>query len=65
MVAMVDRTKSEHVHRMDAEPVIEEYRRNGYVLKEQTKPTIMAQRGFVKLIFVPAEDASLTDLNQK
>jgi hypothetical protein len=53
---MNDRTESVHVHRNDATPVIESFRKKGYVLKETTDPTIIAQTGFVKLIFVPEED---------
>jgi len=48
--------KSTHVHRMDADLVVEEYRKKGYKLKEQTKPTIIAQKGFVRLVFVPADN---------
>ncbi len=29
-------------------------------MKERTKPTIATQDGFVKLIFIPAEDAPVT-----
>lgn len=50
---MADLSESVHVHRSDAALIIEEYRLKGYVVKEQTKPTVIAQRGFVKLIFVP------------
>jgi len=53
---MIDRSESVHVHRGDAALLIEEYRQKGFVLKEQTKPTVIAQRGFVQLVFVPAED---------
>jgi len=41
---------------MDADLVVEEYRKKGYKLKEQTKPTIIAQKGFVRLVFVPADN---------
>ena len=58
IVSMSDRSESVHVHRSDAAQVIEEYRLKGYVLKDRTKPTIAAQPGFVKLIFIPAEDAA-------
>lgn len=53
--AMEDRTLSVHAHRADADAVIREQRQNGYVLKERTKPTIPAQDGFVRLVFVPEE----------
>lgn len=53
---MADRSESVHVHKNDAGPVIEAYRRKGFVLQETTDPTIIAQAGFVKLIFVPEED---------
>jgi hypothetical protein len=55
IVKMVDNSESVHVHRRDSAPVIESYRKRGFVLKETTKPTIIAQKGFVKLIFVPAD----------
>ena len=54
---MDDCSESVHVHRMDADSVIEEYRRKGFTLKESTKPTIPAQIGFVRLVFVPTEFA--------
>ena len=44
-----------HVHSIDAGCVIEEYRAKGFVLSERTAPTIAAQPGFVKLIFIPAD----------
>ena len=53
---MADRSESVHVHQSDADPVIESYRKKGFVLQETTDPTIIAQAGFVKLIFVPEED---------
>ena len=53
---MVDRTECVHVHSQDSVRVIEEYRQKGFVLKERTNPTIVAQVGFVKLIFIPADD---------
>jgi len=52
---MHDCSESVHVHRMDADSVIEEYRQKGYTLKERTKPTIPAQIGFERLVFVPTE----------
>jgi hypothetical protein len=53
---MADRSEAVHVHKSDADPVIEAYRKKGYVLLETTDPTIIAQAGFIKLIFVPEED---------
>jgi hypothetical protein len=44
-----------HVHCLDEKGVINEYNAQGYLLQERTKPTIIAQMGFVKLIFVKAE----------
>ena len=52
---MNDQYEAVHVHCIDERGVIEEYREKGFVLKERTTPTIIAQMGFVKLIFVPAE----------
>jgi len=46
-----------HVHSIDARGVIEEYAKRGYVLRERTHPTIIAQMGFIKLIFERAEAA--------
>ena len=46
-----------HVHCLDEKGVIDQYLAKGYVLQKRTKPTIIAQGGFVKLIFVRAESA--------
>ena len=54
---MIDRSESVHVHRGDARQVIKEYRLKGFVLKERTKPTVVAQDGFIRLVFIPAEEA--------
>jgi len=51
-----DRTLSIHVHKNDLSHIIEEYWQKGYVLKEKTFPTVIAQKGFIKLIFIPKED---------
>lgn len=56
---MIERTESVHVHRGDVAHVIAEYRAKGFKLKEKTSPTIIAQRGFIKLVFVADEDAVL------
>lgn len=53
---MADRSEAVHVHKSDVESTMESYRQKGYVLQETTDPTIIAQVGFVKLIFVPVED---------
>jgi len=45
------------VHRIDADAVIEEYRVKGFELVERTKPTIIAQAGFERLVFARAETA--------
>lgn len=47
-----------HVHWIDEKNVIEEYRQLGFTLVERTKPTIVAQIGFVKLIFAKVEDVA-------
>ncbi len=54
---MEDRSESVHVHKSDASLVVREYRQKGYVLKERAKPTIAAQDGFIRLIFIPEEEA--------
>jgi len=54
---MSDQIESVHVHKMDVKQVIKEYGEKGFVLQERTLPTIVAQMGFVKLIFVKAETA--------
>ncbi len=48
-----------HAHQLDSSRIIEEYRQKGYVLKEQTEPTIVAQAGFQRLVFVPKGIADL------
>jgi len=48
---MRDNFTSVHVHRQDEAKLIGEYEKKGYELVERTKPTVIAQRGFVKLIF--------------
>lgn len=56
MKSMSDRVETVHAHKIDADRIIEEYRQKGYALKERTKPTVIAQTGFEKLVFVPIED---------
>ena len=46
-----------HVHILDEQGVIDQYEAKGYVLQQRTKPTIIAQGGFVKLIFVRTQQA--------
>jgi hypothetical protein len=48
-----------HVHSVDARTVIEAYRLKGLVLVERTKPTIIAQQGYVRLVFASAEEGSV------
>ena len=55
---MIDRSESVHAHKTDVAGVIETFRKKGYVLRETADPTIIAQAGFVKLIFIPEEDAA-------
>ena len=55
MVLMSVRQEMVHVHKMDRRSTVEQYRKMGFVLKEETAATIPAQKGFVKLIF-EAED---------
>ena len=55
MILMSDRQEMVHVHKMDRKSTVEQYRKKGFVLKEETAATIPAQKGFVKLIF-EAED---------
>jgi hypothetical protein len=52
---MGEKYEAVHVHCIDERGVIEEYRQRGFILKERTAPTIIAQMGFVKLIFVASE----------
>ena len=52
---METKTEVVHVHIIDVQAVTEEYRRKGYVLLDRVPPTIAAQPGFVKLIFVLGE----------
>ncbi len=52
---MNEEFESVHVHNMDVDSVVEQYRARGFVLQERTAPTIPAQPGFVKLIFAPRE----------
>ena len=54
---MTDRYEEVHVHKMDVRSTTEQYRKKGYRLQEQTKATIAAQKGFVKLIFVKSDSA--------
>jgi len=53
---MIDRTETVHVHRGDVATVTKEYRQKGFELKERTAPTIITQRGFVRLVFAPTQD---------
>ncbi len=46
-----------HVHTLDERAVIADYVKRGFALKERTTPTIIAQGGFVKLIFVKQNEA--------
>jgi len=59
-MTMKDKIEAVHVHCMDAKQVIKEYREQGYLLKERTEPTILAQLGFIKLIFERVEVAETT-----
>jgi len=59
---MRDDSVAVHVHCLDERGVIEQYKAQGYILQQRTKPTIIAQGGFVKLIFVRAE---LAEANKK
>jgi len=43
---------------IDEKTVIEEYRQNGFELVDRTKPTIIAQMGFIRLVFAPAAEAA-------
>lgn len=55
---MHEESESVHVHCIDERAVIKDYTSRGFVLKARTAPTIIAQMGFVKLIFVrKVEDA--------
>jgi hypothetical protein len=45
-----------HVRRPDAPAVIEEYRQKGYTLNARVRPTVIAQEGFEKLVFISSED---------
>ncbi len=56
---MRDNYEAVHVHSIDARGVIEEYKKRGFILKERTTPTIVAQGGFVKLIFAKAEEVEV------
>ena len=54
---MTDRYEEVHVHKMDMKSTVAQYEKKGYQLLEQTKATIAAQKGFVKLIFVKNDSA--------
>jgi hypothetical protein len=62
---MEDRSQSVHVHKSDATQVVRDYREKGYTLKERAKPTIPAQDGFIRLIFVPTADILAADVPKK
>jgi hypothetical protein len=53
-----------HVHCLDEQGVIDQYKAKGYVLHQRTKPTIIAQGGFVKLIFVKADTVELAQTSK-
>ena len=52
---MTDRYEEVHVHKMDMRSTVAQYEKKGYRLQEQTKATIAAQKGFIKLIFVKGD----------
>ena len=56
---MRENFESVHVHSIDERGVIEEFKQRGFVLHERTNPTIIAQMGFIKLIFVRDETVEL------
>ena len=60
---MPERQEAVHVHKMDRSITIKQYRRKGFVLKEEAKATIPAQKGFVKLIFVAPDAAGVNENN--
>lgn len=51
--------ESVHVHWSDAKLVIDEYSEKGYTLIDRTKPTIIAQIGFVRLVFYKSENLAM------
>jgi len=53
---MLIRAEEVHVHCLDEQRVVDEYRKKGYVLYKRQPPAIVAQPGFMKLLFLPAED---------
>lgn len=63
--AMDQNTVAVHVHKSDAEAAIEKYAKEGYVLVDTTPPTIIAQAGFVRLVFLPKELADLMQPAEK
>jgi len=62
---MKENFEAVHVHSLDAQDVIAQYRSKGFVLQERTVPTIFAQPGFVKLIFVPAGLAKANETQKR
>ena len=62
---METKTEAVHVHIIDVQAVTEEYRRRGYVLLDRVPPTIAAQPGFVKLIFVQEEPSHKVERQNK
>jgi hypothetical protein len=57
--SMDEKCVTVHAHWMDADGLIESYRLKGYVLSERTPPTILAQAGFERLVFITKEEAEL------
>ena len=54
---MDEKSLEVHAHQIDADQLIEKQLARGYVLLERTPPTIVAQAGFERFVFVPAEEA--------
>jgi hypothetical protein len=53
---MMERAEVVHVHCLDEGRVVEQFRDKGYVLYERTQPSIVAQAGFSRLVFIPSDD---------
>jgi hypothetical protein len=54
-----------HAHEIDIPKVIEEHAARGYVLVARTPPTIVAQAGFERLVFLPKDVAEQLNLLDK
>jgi len=53
---MFDRCEEVHVQCLDEDRVVEQYREKGYALCARKPPSIDAQAGFCRLVFIPLED---------